>query len=153
MTTLHSAPSSFDAAKAEAFAEQLLSTINSGAIALMTSIGHRTGLFDTLAKSSPATSQAIADAAGLQERYVREWLGVMVTGRLVDYNPTDKTYHLPAEHAAFLTRDASPDNIAAFSQYISLLGSVEDQVINCFYNGGGVPYSEFTRFPSGYGGR
>lgn len=136
----------FNEAKAENFADQLLNTLNSGAIALMTSIGHRTGLFDTLAKLPPATSQEIADAAGLKERYVREWLGAMVTGRFVDYDAVSKTYHLPPEHAAFLTRDASPDNIAAFSQYISLLGSVEDQVIDCFYNGGGVPYSEFKRF-------
>ena len=137
---------SFDEKKAEAFAEQLLDTLNSGAIAVMTSIGHRTGLFDTLAKLPPATSQEIADAAGLQERYVREWLGAMVTGKFVNYSPVNQTYHLPPEHAAFLTRDASPDNIATFSQYVSLLGSVEDQIINCFYNGGGVPYSEFKRF-------
>lgn len=142
MTTLRP----FDKAKAEDFADQLLNTLNSGAIALMTSIGHRTGLFDTLANLPPATSQDIAHVAGLQERYVREWLGAMVTGKFVEYNAVSKTYYLPPEHSAFLTRDASPENIAAFSQYISLLGSVEDQVIDCFYNGGGVPYSEFKRF-------
>ncbi|MBE9079633.1 methyltransferase domain-containing protein [Romeria aff. gracilis LEGE 07310] len=138
--------STFDDNKAEAFAERLLDVLNSGAIALMTSIGHRTGLFDTLASLPPSTSQQIADAAGLQERYVREWLGTMVTGRLIDYRPADKTYVLPPEHAAFLTREAAPDNIAAFTQYIPLLGSVEEKIIECFYIGGGVPYSEFTRF-------
>jgi 2-polyprenyl-3-methyl-5-hydroxy-6-metoxy-1,4-benzoquinol methylase len=136
----------FNATKAEAFAEQLLNMLNQGAIALMTSIGHRIGLFDTLANLPPSTSQQIAEVAELNERYVREWLGAMVTGRFVDYNPGDRTYSLPAEHAAFLTQAASPDNIAAFAQYISLLGSVEDQIIDCFYNGGGVPYSEFKRF-------
>lgn len=136
----------FDQTKADAFAEQMLSILNSGALALMTSIGHRTELFDTLAELPPATSQQIADAAGLNERYVREWLGAMVTGQFVQYNPADKTYHLPPEHAAFLTRSASPDNIAPFAQYIPLLGTVEDQIIDCFYKGGGVPYSEFKRF-------
>lgn len=136
----------FDATKAEAFAGQLLSVLNSGAIALMTSIGHRTKLFDTMAELPPSTSQQIADAAGLNERYVREWLGAMVTGGFVEYSPTDKTYTLPAEHAAFLTRGAAADNIAPFAQYIPLLGSVEDQIINCFYQGGGVPYSEYKRF-------
>ncbi|HEY9736223.1 MAG TPA: class I SAM-dependent methyltransferase, partial [Trichocoleus sp.] len=135
-----------DQAKTEAFAENMLSTLNSAAIALMTSIGHRTGLFDTLAELPPATSREIAAAAGLNERYVREWLGAMVTGRVVEYDPVNQTYRLPAEHAACLTRAAASDNIAPFAQYIPLLGSVEDQVINCFYQGGGVPYSEFTRF-------
>lgn len=137
---------SFDATKAEAFAERMLNILNSGALALMVSIGHRTELFNTMAELPPSSSQQIADAAGLNERYVREWLGAMVTGRLVDYNPVDKTYSLPAEHAACLTRAAAADNIAPFAQYIPLLGAVEEQIIDCFYKGGGVPYSEFKRF-------
>jgi 2-polyprenyl-3-methyl-5-hydroxy-6-metoxy-1,4-benzoquinol methylase len=136
----------FDQAKSEAFAESLLDTLNRGALSLMISIGHRTELFDTLAELPPSTSQQIADAAGLNERYVREWLGAMVTGRVVDYDPTTKTYRLPAEHAAFLTRAAASDNIAVFAQYIPLLGSVEDSILECFYNGGGVPYSAYKRF-------
>lgn len=139
-------PQTFDTTKAEAFAERMLAMLNSGAIALMTSIGHRTELFDTMSELPPSTSQQIADAAGLNERYVREWLGAMVTGRLVDYDPIAKTYALPAEHAAFLTRAVASDNIAVFAQYIPLLGTVEEQIIDCFYKGGGVPYSEFKRF-------
>lgn len=146
MTTLTTPQTPFDQKRAGAFANQLLETLNGGAISLMISIGHRTGLFDMMATLPPATSQDIADVAGLQERYVREWLGAMVTGRIIVYNASNKTYHLPPEHAAFLTREVSPDNIAAFMQYISVLGAVEDQIVDCFYNGGGVPYSEFRRF-------
>lgn len=130
----------------EAFAERLFDVLNSGALALMTSIGHRTELFDTLAELPPSTSQQIADAAGLNERYVREWLGAMVTGRFITYDAEQKTYFLPRDHAAVLTRSASPDNIAAFAQYIPLLSTVEDAIIDCFYRGGGVPYSQFKRF-------
>lgn len=145
--TIPTAPSQlFDKAQAEAFANYLLDTLNGGAISLMVAIGHRTKLFDTMAHLPPSTSQEIADAAGLQERYVREWLGAMVTGYIINYDSAQQTYGLPTEHAAFLTRDASPDNIAAIMQFISVLGSVEDQIIPCFYQGGGVPYSEFKRF-------
>jgi len=112
----------------------------------MTSIGHRTQLFDTMAQLPPATSSQIAAAAGLNERYVREWLGAMVTGRIVDYDPSNYTYSLPAEHAAFVTRATSTDNMAVFTQFIPVLGSVEEQIIDCFYKGGGVPYSEYKRF-------
>ncbi len=135
-----------DPAKAEAFAGRMLDILNSGAIVLMTSIGHRTGLFDTLANLPPSTSQEIADAAGLNERYVREWLGAMVTGRFVDYDPATSTYSLPPEHAAFLTRAASPNNLAVTTQFIPILATIEDRAIECFYNGGGVPYSAYTRF-------
>jgi 2-polyprenyl-3-methyl-5-hydroxy-6-metoxy-1,4-benzoquinol methylase len=135
-----------DQQTAEAFAERMVDVLNDGALALMTSIGHRTGLFDTMAALPPATSQQIAEAAGLNERYVREWLGAMVTGRIADYDPDDGTYRLPPEHAASLTRAATPDNMAMFMQYIPLLGSVEDGVVASFRNGGGVPYSAFPRF-------
>ena len=136
----------FDQAKAEEFAERMVDVLNSGSIALMTSIGHRTGLFDAMTGLPPSTSEQIASAAGLNERYVREWLGAMLVGRIVEHDPEEGTYCLPEEHAAFLTRAASPDNIAAFAQYIPLLGSVEDGIVESFKNGGGVPYSAFPRF-------
>jgi 2-polyprenyl-3-methyl-5-hydroxy-6-metoxy-1,4-benzoquinol methylase len=132
--------------KAEAFAERMMGVLNEGALALMTSIGHRTGLFDTMSVIPPATSGQIAEAAGLQERYVREWLGAMVVSRVVEFDPETQTYRLPPEHAAFLTRAATPDNLAMFTQYIPLLGTIEDDIIDCFHQGGGVPYSKFSRF-------
>ena len=122
----------FDEQKAEKFADSMVAMLNAGAMALVTSIGHKTGLFDVLSQVGPITSEELAHEAGLNERYVREWLGAMVTGRYVDYAPQSQQYHLPAEHAAFLTREATPDNIAVFAQYIPLLGRVEDEIIECF---------------------
>ena len=113
----------FDQVRAERFAERMVDVLNEGAIALMTSIGHRTGLFDAMVGLQPSTSEQIATAAGLKERYVREWLAAMVVGRIVEPNPEDETYYLPQEHAAFLTRVASPDNIAVTAQLIPLMGS------------------------------
>ncbi len=144
--TAHLTHSAFDTSKAETFAGGLLALLNQSAIATMISIGHRTHLFDVLADLPPATSQHIAAAAGLHERYVREWLNAMTVGNIVDYEPTDQTYHLPAEHAAFLTRAAESDNMATFFQHVSGLAAVEDQIVDCFAKGGGVPYSQFKRF-------
>src|SRR5919206_2227604 len=101
-----------DQAKSEAFAERMIGILNDAALALMTSIGHRTGLLDAMAGLPPFTSEQIAEAANLNERYVREWLGAMTVGQIVEHNPEDETYHLPQEHAAWLTRAASPNNIA-----------------------------------------
>ncbi len=139
-------PPDLDEAKLEEFAGEMTGVMKAGALAIMSSIGHRTGLFDTLAGLAPSTSQQIADAAGLNERYVREWLGAMVTGGVVDYDPETKTYCLPPEHAASLTRAAGPYNIARRLQVIPLLATVEDKIVQCFENGGGVPYEEFGRF-------
>lgn len=136
----------FDPARAEAFAGNLLTTLNNGALCLMVAIGHRTGLFDSMRGQPPATSEEIAVRAGLDERYVREWLGAMVTGGVVEIDPATRRFALPAEHAAFLTREAGGDNIAVFAQYIAVLGAVEDDIVECFRRGGGVPYSRYARF-------
>ncbi|MGH2520965.1 MAG: class I SAM-dependent methyltransferase [Anaerolineales bacterium] len=137
---------SFDQTKSEAFAGRMMNVLNNAAVALMTSIGHRVDLFDAMADRPPATSQQIAQAAGLNERYVREWLGAMATAGVVEVDPTSTHYRLPAEHAAFLTRAAAADNIAVFTQYIAVMGGVEDEIAECFKKGGGVPYEKFPRF-------
>jgi 2-polyprenyl-3-methyl-5-hydroxy-6-metoxy-1,4-benzoquinol methylase len=135
-----------DEAKSEAFAERLVGDLNTSAVVLMTSIGHQVGLFDAMADLPPSTSQQIADAAGLNERYVREWLAAMVTGRVIDHDADAGTYTLPPEHAAWLTRAAGVNNIAVQSQYIPLLAQVEEPVLTAFREGGGVPYSAYPRF-------
>jgi SAM-dependent methyltransferase len=134
-----------DATRASAFAERLLGAFNDGALCLMISIGHRTGLFDTMSRMPASTSAEIAARAGLQERYVREWLGAMVTSGVVEYEPGPARYTLPREHAASLTRAAGADNAAVFAQYIGVLGSVEDDIVACFTAGGGVPYEKYPR--------
>ena len=54
----------FDAARADAFALKLMGMLNGGAIMLMNSIGHRTGLFDALSDHRPAISQELAQKSG-----------------------------------------------------------------------------------------
>lgn len=130
----------------EEFAERMVGAIDSASLAILLSIGHQTSLFDTLAGMPPATSAQIADAAGLNERYVREWLGGVTAGRIVDYDPAAQTYSLPAHRAAVLTRAAGPDNLSRVAQFIPLLAEVEQKVIGCFQTGGGLSYSEYPRF-------
>jgi ubiquinone/menaquinone biosynthesis C-methylase UbiE len=112
----------------------------------MASIGHRTGLFDVMRGLPASTSAEIAQKAGLNERYVREWLGAMATAGVVEVDPTSIYYKLPAEHAAYLTRVKPADNIAAITQWIHVLASVENEIVECFKKGGGVPYEKYSRF-------
>jgi SAM-dependent methyltransferase len=144
MTTLNENPAASDTT--EEFAERIVGAVDSASLAILLSIGHQTNLFDTLAELPPATSAQIADAAGLNERYVREWLGGVVSGRVVDYDPTTQTYSLPRHRAAVLTHAAGPDNLARVAQFIPMLGEVEQKIIGCFHSGGGLPYSDYPRF-------
>ncbi|WP_322938326.1 class I SAM-dependent methyltransferase [Nocardioides bizhenqiangii] len=135
-----------ESAVAEEFAERMLGVLNDSALGLLLSIGHQVGLFDTMATLPPSTSAEIATAAGLDERYVREWLNGVTTGRVVEHEPTTASYWLPAEHAASLTTAAGPGNLARMMQLVPLLAEVEAQIVGCFTTGGGVGYEAFPRF-------
>ena len=128
------------------FADRLVDMLNKGALSLMVSIGHRTGLFDCLAELNAASAEEIASHAGLEYRYVKEWLAAMVSGSILQYRPQDAHYLLPDSHAALLCRKASPDNFAVFAQYVGIMGQVEDRIVDCFRRGGGVGYEHYPRF-------
>ena len=134
-------------AQSQAFADRVTEALDAASLALLLSLGHQSGLFDALADlPEPATSTQIASRTGLNERYVREWLGGTTVAGVVDYDPTNQTYRLPQHHAAVLTRAAGAANLARVAQYIALMGEVEQKVLGCFQSGGGLPYSEYPRF-------
>jgi len=141
-----------DQEKMEAFGGRMMDILNGGMLSLMTSIGQQTGLFEAMAGMPQATSQDVAAAANLDERYVREWLDTMVTGKILDYSPEERTYALPAEHAALLTSEAGPDNMAVFARMIPLLAGVEPDIVRSFREGGGVKYDQYDEFLSTWAG-
>ena len=133
-------------AKKDAFAGKMVGILNGAALALMTSIGRQTGLFEVMASLPASTSEEIAKAARLDERYVREWLAAMVTGGIVEFDSHKGAYVLPPEHAAVITNAAGARNMARFTQYVPMLAEVEADVIESFRRGGGVPYAKYPRF-------
>lgn len=139
-------PAATMSAAEEEFSNRLITMANHATLGLMISIGHRTGLFEALKSGGAATSQELAERADLDERYVREWLGAMTTGGVVDLDRETRRYHLPVAHASFLGRDAVLGNMAAMFQFVAVLGGVENRIVDCFRTGGGVPYEAFDRF-------
>ncbi|GAA0940721.1 class I SAM-dependent methyltransferase [Pseudonocardia zijingensis] len=136
-----------DPHQTRAFGEQLLGLLTGGMLTMLIGIGHRTGLFEAAARG-PATSAELAQRAGLHERYVREWLGAMVTGGILDYDPADGTHRLPAAHAALLT-GATSRNVGPIASSLRTLGSVLPQVEQCFTDGGGVPIAQYAAVSAG----
>lgn len=135
-----------DMKKVEAFGGQMLSVLNGTAQAFLICLGHELRLFDTMADLPASTSEEVAKATGLDERYIREWLNGLVASRIVEYDPASATYVLPPEHAAMLTRAAGPDNFAVFTQYLPLMGAVTPKIIEAFRTGSGVAYADYPRF-------
>ncbi len=126
--------------------DRFLAALDGAGMLLMASVGHRTGLFDALSGARPMTAAELAQRSGTHERYVREWLGAMVAARIVELDGPSAKYHLPAEHAAWLTRAGANGNLAATAQWVAVLGAIEDGIVDCFARGGGLPYGAYRRF-------
>jgi ubiquinone/menaquinone biosynthesis C-methylase UbiE len=126
------------------FSTRYLEILNHGALCLMISVGHRTGLFQALRTVGPCTSEKLASVSHLNERYVREWLGAMTAGKIVASEGNH--FLLPEAICQLFANEEEVSNIAYLAQYIGMLGEVETRVVECFSKGGGVPYSAYSRF-------
>ena len=125
------------------FANRLIGVVNNAMLALVISVGVRTGLFDTMESLPPSSSAEIATAAGLDERYVREWLAAVSAGGVIVHDPANMTFVLPAAHAAAMKRLVSGPGgcrLAGLAQDVGVVARLEDKVVDCFRRGGGLPY-------------
>ncbi|MFZ0132321.1 MAG: class I SAM-dependent methyltransferase [Desulfobacterales bacterium] len=133
------------------FSKKMTEILNFGALNLAMAIGYRTGLFDVMDTiDSPAPLAMIAGKAGLDARYVREWLAVMVCGEIVALTASDTgddLFYLPREHGDLLTRRAGNSNLGVYTQEIPLLTTCAmDAVVKRFKTGEGVDYGSYPKF-------
>jgi len=133
------------------FAQRMTDILNNGALNLAMAIGYKNRIFDVLKDlNKPVTVSEIAAASGLNERYLGEWLGIMVTGKIIELSRTadgEDAYFLPSEHAAFLTRTSGSNNLGVYTQEIPLLTSCAMEAVNNgFQTGEGIPFSQYPDF-------
>lgn len=130
----------------EAFFRTIAQMLDHGAVAVMVSLGHRLDLFNLMAGRAPSSSGQIASAGGLSERYVREWLAVMVTGGIVEFDAATGTYCLPDDHASCLTDGGAMGNMAVYAQSVALSGGMQSRLEGAFRTGEGIRYGEYPCF-------
>jgi 2-polyprenyl-3-methyl-5-hydroxy-6-metoxy-1,4-benzoquinol methylase len=133
------------------FSKRINEILNHGALNLAMAIGYRNQIFDILEDlKKPVTVLEIASASGLHSRYLKEWLGVMVTGKIIELSHAsdgEDTYFLPPEHASFLTRKSGSENMGVYTQEIPLLASCAMEAVNRgFKTGDGVAFSRYPDF-------
>jgi ubiquinone/menaquinone biosynthesis C-methylase UbiE len=137
--------------KKDEFARRMADILNLGALNLAMAMGYRTRLFDVMDKfESPQKASVIAKKAELNERYVKEWLGVMVTGGIVELSQSpsgEDLFHLPRAHGDLITRRAGHSNLGVYTQEIPLLTTCAvEPVLRGFRTGEGVDYSHYPKF-------
>ena len=87
-----------DQTKVDQFVGRVLGDTSATLVTLLAALGDRLGLFKELAASGPVTSADLASRTGLNERYVREWLGGMSTAGYITYDSATQRFSLPPEH-------------------------------------------------------
>ena len=137
----------------DSFSERMIKILNYGALNLALAIGYRTGLLDAMDLfESPQTLESIAEKTGLNSRYIKEWLGVMVTGEIVEISRTpaaENLYYLPKHCGDLITRRAGNANLGVYTQEMPLLiASAMEAVIDGFSTGAGVTYDHYPKFQS-----
>jgi hypothetical protein len=121
--------SQLDWGKIKKFSQTVSIDIGAAMLGAMSYIGDRLGLFKALAEAGSVTSTALAERTGLNERYLREWLGAMSAAGYVIYDAVAKTYTMPAEHAMVLAREESPFFAGGFIEMIVPQMSIAPKVM------------------------
>ncbi len=126
----------------EEFAGQVVGDVSATLSGVLTNIGHKLGLYKTMAFAGKLTSEKLASKSGLVERYVREWLNNQVAGGYVIYSPEDKSYQLPDEYVPVLANEESPVFLVPALQVASSLWHDEDKLADVFKTGKGIAWAD-----------
>lgn len=133
------------------FSDKLVQILNYGSLNLALGIGYALKIFDVMdEKGCPLTLGELSGATDLNARYLKEWLGIMVTGGIIEMAEepgADTTFFLPASHGDLLCRRAGNNNLGVYTQEIPLLTSCAmDAVKQGFKTGRGIPFSNYPDF-------
>ncbi|HAS88277.1 MAG TPA: methyltransferase type 12 [Desulfovibrio sp.] len=139
--------------KTEMFNRKMGDILNYGALNLAMGIGYETGLFEAMSRmGGPASCAAIAEEAEVSERYLLEWLGVMVCGGIVETRLDEQgheLFELPEEYTPFLCQAGGNSNFGVYTQEIPLLTDCARQgVLDGMKSGEGIPYEKYPKFYS-----
>lgn len=132
-----------DQEKLEAFVERIVLDVGTAMRGGLMYIGDRLGIFAALAESGPVTGVELSQRTGLNERYLREWLGAMATAEYLEHDSEGDTYFLPPEHALPLADEEFPFFSGGLMQMIVPTVSVAPQVAEAFKSGRGVTQDQY----------
>ena len=131
-----------DESRLEQFLGLMVGDMSAAMGCVMTRIGERTGLYRALAGAGWLSSEQVAERAGCDARYVREWLSSQAAGGYVEYDTERDLFRLPDEHAVALADENSPFNmLGAFDLFASLWAD-EDRFVEAFRTGEGIGWHE-----------
>jgi SAM-dependent methyltransferase len=132
-----------DWGKVKEFAGLMTNDLGAAMQGALSYVGDRLGIFKSLADSGAVTSVELATKTGLNERYLREWLGAMTAAKYINYDPASGRYSMPREHAMILADETSPFFMGGFMQIVAPEVGMAPKLLESFRTGKGIPQSEY----------
>ncbi|GAC1511660.1 MAG: class I SAM-dependent methyltransferase [Candidatus Dormibacteraceae bacterium] len=132
----------------DALAGRLFNSTTGALELLHVYLGEQLGLYHALATAGPLTAAGLASAAGINERYAREWLEQEAVAGILVVEPgsageDDRRFSLPRGHAEVLDDPDSVSFLAPVGRAMVGIGRVMPDVAEAFRTGGGVPYEAY----------
>ncbi len=121
------ATSQIDPAKLEALIGKVMGDIGGAMALLMGYMGDRLDLYRAMQAAGPTTSDALARHAGLDERYVREWLSANAAAGYVDYDETKESFALSPEAELVFAAEGDPRCLQGFLQAVKSVFDDEEK--------------------------
>ena len=122
----------------EAFIGQVVTDLSATFSGVLVNVGRKLGLYRAMVDLGPCTSAALAEATGIRERYVREWLANQAAGGYVAYDSGKRTYTLPPAQAMVLALEQSPVFMASAFEVAASFWHDEDRFVEIFRSGEGL---------------
>jgi 2-polyprenyl-3-methyl-5-hydroxy-6-metoxy-1,4-benzoquinol methylase len=126
----------------DALVERLFGSTLGAMDVLSVYLGVRLGLYRTLADRGPSSSDELAGAAGLNERYVREWLEQQATTGILEVDD-ERRFSLPPGHDEALLDETSLNYVAPFGKLLVACVRPIDALLAAYESGDGVPYADY----------
>jgi SAM-dependent methyltransferase len=129
-------------AEVEAFVGQVVTDLSAAFSGVLVNVGRKLGLYEALADLGASTSEVLADAVGVRERYIREWLANQAAGGYVVYDPATRTYALTPAQAAVLAVEQSPVFMAPAFEVAASFWLDEEKIVETFRSGEGLGWHQ-----------
>jgi 2-polyprenyl-3-methyl-5-hydroxy-6-metoxy-1,4-benzoquinol methylase len=129
-------------AESQAAVGQTIADLGAALSGVLVNIGRRLGLYKAMAEIGVCTSEQLAQATGVRERYVREWLNSQAAGGYVRYESDGHRYTLPAAQAMVLAIEDSPIYMAPAFEVAAAFWLDEERILETFRSGEGLGWHE-----------
>jgi len=131
-----------DPDKLNAFMGKMVGDMGAAMSAALVVLGDHLGLYKALAEHGPASSIDLANATGLNERLIREWLAAQAAAEYIGYDAASGRFALSPEQAMVFADEDSPVFLAGGFELLAAVFKDEPKVAKAFQTGKGMGWHE-----------